>query len=156
MSISLIIAILVIVALMLFALEVFVTPGIGVSGILGALCALAAIVLTYSEYGFVAAVGSLLGITVVVLLLLWWLSRSKSLESVSLTSTIDSTAATEAQLSVKVGDKGVALTRLALIGNADFEGKTVEVKSDGAFIEEGTPIEVRAVSDALVVVRAIS
>ena len=47
----------------------------------------------------------------------------------------------------------VALTRLALIGNADIEGQTVEVKSAGQFIEEGTPIVVVSVNDALILVK---
>ena len=81
--------------------------------------------------------------------------RSKAIERVSLKSTIDSTAATQAQLSVKVGDKGKALTRLALIGNARINGQVVEVKSSGEFLSEGTPIQVIAVNEALIIVEEI-
>ena len=55
--------------------------------------------------------------------------RSKTLEKYSLHKSIDSTAATQDQLSVQPGDEGVAVTRLALIGNADIGGRLVEVKS---------------------------
>ena len=48
--------------------------------------------------------------------------------------------------------KGRALTRLALIGNAEIDGKNVEVKSAGGFIDEGTPIRVISVQDALILV----
>ncbi len=97
---------------------------------------------------------ALLVSTVVVLLFFWRLGKSKTLERISLHSTINSTAATEAQLSVKPGDEGRALTRLALIGNADINGKTVEVKSTGDFINEGTPIVVTSVNEALILVKA--
>ncbi len=70
-----------------------------------------------------------------------------------LKSTIDSTAATAAQLSVRPGDTGRALTRLALIGNAEINGRRVEVKSAGSFIDEGTSIVVTEVSEALVIVK---
>ena len=73
----------------------------------------------------------------------------------SLQANIDSTNATTAQLSVRPGQRGRALTRLALIGNAEIEGKNVEVKSAGGFIDEGTPVEVCSVEDALILVRPI-
>lgn len=152
MSITLIIVILVAIALLLFAIEAFLVPGFGVAGIGATICVIAADILVYSEYGGGAAIIALLVSTVAVLAFFWWFSKSKALERLALHSTIDSTAATSAQLSVNVGDEGVALTRLALIGNAMIGDKTVEVKSDGAFINEGTPIVVTRVSDALILV----
>ena len=86
-------------------------------------------------------------------LLGWWMLRSKTLEKYSLHKSIDSTAATPEQLSVKPGDEGVATTRLALIGNADIHGKTVEVKSADGFLDEGTPIVVVRVDEAQVLVK---
>jgi membrane-bound ClpP family serine protease len=74
------------------------------------------------------------------------------MDKVSLHTTIDSTSATTAQLSVKVGDKGKALTRLALIGNAEINGAVVEVKSSGEFLDPGTPIVVVRVLEALITV----
>ncbi len=153
MSIALIIVILVAVALLLFAIEAFVTPGLGLSGIGATACVLVADVLVYTEYGTTAAIIALLVSTAAVLLFFWWFSRSKALERMSLKSTIDSTAATTAQLSVTPGDEGRALTRLALIGNAEIGGKTVEVKSEGGFIDEGTAIVVTRVNEALILVK---
>lgn len=74
----------------------------------------------------------------------------------SLHARIDSTNATEAQLSVKVGDTGRALTRLALIGNAEINGKVVEVKSSGAFLNPGTAVRVVSVSEANITVEALT
>ena len=153
MSTSLIIGILLVVALILMAVEVFVVPGFGISGIVSAICAVVADFLIYEEYGGVAAFVALLIFILLTLLLVWWVGRSKMLEKVSLHSSIDSTNATKEQLSVKVGDEGVALTRLALIGNAEIAGKVVEVKSSGKFIDEGTPLVVVSVNEALVLVR---
>ena len=93
-------------------------------------------------------------VTMVLGLMIWAVARSKTLDKIALHSTISSTNATSAQLEVKVGDKGVALTRLALVGNAEINGKSVEVKSAGAFINPGTPIRVKSVSEALITVVA--
>ena len=46
----------------------------------------------------------------------------------------------------KVGDHGVARTRLALIGEALINGQIVEVKSEGGFINENEEIEIIRVS----------
>ncbi len=153
MSTTLIIIILVSLAILLFAIEAFVAPGLGVSGICATLCVLAADVLIYNAYGATAAIVAFMVSTALVILFFWWFSRSRALERMSLHSTIDSTSATAAQLSVQPGDEGCALTRLALIGNAEIGGKTVEVKSEGGFIDEGTPLVVTQVNEALILVR---
>lgn len=150
MSLTLIIAILVVLAVLLFLGEALFVPGFGICGICGSLCVIAADVLIGVNYGTTAAILAVVASAAAVLLFFWWFSRSKTLERMELRSTISSTSATTAQLSVKVGDRGTALTRLALIGNAEIDGKTVEVKSTGGFIDEGTPIVVTAVSEALV------
>lgn len=146
------IILLLVIAIVLFALEIFVIPGFGISGISGIASLGAAIVLIYNEYGGNAAFGTLVASGLLLALCIWWVMRSKAIDRVSLKSTIDSTNATEAQLSVKVGDKGKAITRLALIGNARINGQVVEVKSAGEFLSEGTPIQVIAVNEALIIV----
>lgn len=150
----LIIIILVILAILLYAVEVFLVPGIGFAGIAATACVVVANVMVYINYDTTTAVIALLASIAVVLLLFYLLSHSRVLDRAALKANIDSTNATAAQLSVRVGDKGKALTRLALIGNARIEGKDVEVKSDGAFIDEGTPVVVTAVQDALILVKA--
>ena len=88
-----------------------------------------------------------------VILVGYWMLRSKTLEKYSLHKSIDSTAATQDQLSVQPGDEGVAVTRLALIGNADIGGRLVEVKSADGFLDEGTPVIVVRVEDAQITVK---
>lgn len=149
----LIIGIIVLIALLLFAVEAFITPGFGVAGIGATLCVVVADSLTFYYYGGFAATLALLVSTAAVLLLIWWIAHSRAVEKISLHANIDSTAATAAQLSVRPGEKGHALTRLALIGNAEIAGRQVEVKSAGGFIDEGTPVVVTAVQDALILVR---
>lgn len=151
-----ILTIIIIVAVLAFVLgllEVYVVPGFGVAGVCSALCALADILIIGYEYGPVSAVMALFVAIIVLGLMLWAVSRSKTLDRLSLDSTIESTNARAEQLSVRPGDEGRALTRLALIGNAEIAGKVVEVKSEGTFIDENTPVVVVSVNEALVIVR---
>lgn len=39
-------------------------------------------------------------------------------------------------MDLKPGDKGISVTRLTLIGNADFNGHIIEVQSADGFINE--------------------
>ena len=43
---------------------------------------------------------------------------------------------------IKVGDRGITKTRLALIGDASINGEVVEVKSEMGFINENEDIVV--------------
>ena len=141
------------IALLLFAIEALITPGFGVAGIGATTCVVIADAMIYYYYDHLTATIALIISTILVLLFIWLMTRPKTLDRMSLKTNIDSTNATAAQLSVRPGQEGVALTRLALIGNADIEGQTVEVKRAGQFIEEGTPIVVVSVNDALIMVK---
>ena len=154
MSTTLVLVILILLALLLFAIEGLVTPGFGVSGVGATICVVAADIIIGINYGPAAAICAVVVSTALVLGFFWWFAHSRTLEKMSLNSTISSTAATTEQLSVAVGDEGRATTRLALIGNADFDGRQVEVKSADGFIDEGTPVVVVHVNEALVLVKA--
>lgn len=150
-----VILILAALALVLGILEIFIFPGFGFAGIGSILCALVDAVLIYQTYGFAAAAWCVGAGVLLVLMALWWVAHSRTFDKVALHSTISSTNATEEQLSVKVGDEGKSLTRLALVGNAMIGGHVVEVKSAGAFINPGTPIRVVSVSEANITVEAV-
>ena len=152
MATGVVILILAILALVLLAVEVFVVPGFGISGIGAIVCVVIADYFIYDEFGIWAAFFTLVLFCLLGALFFWWVSKSKTIDRVSLHSSIDSTNARTEQLSVRVGDEGVALTRLALIGNAEIAGKMVEVKSSGKFIEEGTRLVVTYVNEAMILV----
>lgn len=150
-----VIIILAAVALLLSLLEIFVLPGFGIAGIGAIICAVVDAVLIYNVYGLGWAAAAVVAAIIVLGLMLYVVAHSRTVDRMALHASIDSTNATAAQLSVRVGDEGRALTRLALIGNADFDGKQVEVKSSGDFINPGTPIRVTAVSEAAITVEAV-
>lgn len=137
----------------LMAVELFILPGTSIAGIVAGCCLVGANWLVFDRFGLTVGLWVLAASLVACCLMGWWMLRSKTLERYSLHKSIDSTAATPEQLSVKPGDEGVATTRLALIGNADIHGKKVEVKSADGFLDEGTPIVVVRVDEAQVIVK---
>ena len=146
------IILLAVLALAFGLLEAFIIPGFGWAGLSSIACAIADAVLVYHAFGLGWACAVIVIALVVLALLLYLMAHSRTFERMSLHASINSTNATTEQLSIRVGDTGKALTRLALVGNARINGKMVEVKSSGAFINPGTPVRVIQVCDAQVTV----
>uniref|UniRef100_UPI00402584AD NfeD family protein n=1 Tax=Alloprevotella sp. TaxID=1872471 RepID=UPI00402584AD len=146
------IIILAALSLVLGLLEIFILPGFGFAGIGSIVCAVVDAILIYNAYGFSWACIAVVVAILLLVLMLYIVANSRTFDRMSLNTSIDSTNATTEQLSVKVGNEGRAITRLALVGNAEIEGKQVEVKSSGEFINSGTPIRVIKVDKAQIIV----
>ena len=148
-----IIASLIIAGLILFIIEVFLLPGISIAGIVSAGC------LLYGNYyafdtlgtipGCITLAISALGVVAITI----WFMRSKTVDKLSLKKTIDYRPEPLKGLDLKVGDEGIALTRLALIGNAEFNGRIIEVRASGDFIDEKSKIRVERILDGIVMVQ---
>ena len=148
----LIIIVLIVAAVILFLVELFVIPGISIAGILAGACMIYANYYAFAYLGTTAGFITL-GVSAIACIgSLILFMRSKTLDKVALkkniTSKVDRTAADQ----VKVGDTGVAITRLALIGNAEIDGNIVEVKSMDGFLNEKTPIIVIRITDGVIMV----
>lgn len=146
------IIILAALSLVLGLLEIFILPGFGFAGIGSIVCAVVDAILIYNAYGFSWACIAVVVAILLLVLMLYIVANSRTFDRMSLKTSIDSTNATTEQLSVKVGNEGRAITRLALVGNAEIEGKQVEVKSSGEFINSGTPIRVIKVDKAQIII----
>ena len=152
---TLIIASLIIAGLLLFIIEVFLLPGISIAGIASAACLLYANYYAFDTLGTIpgcitlaiSAIG-IIGITI-------WFMRSKTVDKLSLKKSIDYRPEPLKGLELKPGDEGKALTRLALIGNAEFNGKIIEVRSSGDFIQEKSKIQVERILDGIVMVEKV-
>ena len=148
----LIIIVLIVAAVILFLVELCVIPGISIAGILAGACMIYANYYAFAYLGTTAGFITL-GVSAIACIgSLILFMRSKTLDKVALkkniTSKVDRTAADQ----VKVGDTGVAITRLALIGNAEIDGNIVEVKSMDGFLNEKTPIIVNRITDGVIMV----
>lgn len=151
----LIIVSLIVAGLLLFAIEVFLIPGISLAGLASAGCILYANYYAFDTLGtlpgIITLVVSALGIIAVTV----WFMRSKTVDKLSLKKTIDYRPEPLKGLDLKVGDEGVAITRLALIGNAEFNGRIIEVRSADGFIDEKCRIRVERILDGVVMVQKV-
>lgn len=148
----LIIASLIIAGLILFIIEVFLLPGISIAGIISAICLLYANYYAFDTMGTLPGCITLAISAIGVIAITVWFMRSKTVDKLSLKQTIDYKPEPLKGLNLKAGDEGIALTRLALIGNAEFDGNIIEVRSTGDFIEEKSRIRVNRIRDGIVLV----
>ena len=148
----LIIASLIIAGLILFIIEVFLLPGVSIAGIISAACMLYANYYAFDSLGTLPGCITLAISAIGVIAITIWFMRSKTVDKLSLKKTIDYKPEPLKGLGLKAGDEGIALTRLALIGNAEFDGNIIEVRSTGDFIEEKSRISVNRIRDGIVLV----
>jgi membrane-bound serine protease (ClpP class) len=149
----------------LLALEIFVVPGFGITGILGIAATLGGLSLSLVGAGatweiMLKAVGqvvfSLLGALIVSLFTLKYLPRLPFGRQLILDTELPTdegfVSAPQSDLTWQ-GKTGRAVSPLRPAGIADIENHRVDVVSDGEFIETGAPIIVSRVDGNRIVVR---
>ena len=140
---------------LLLVTEVAFIPGFGVTGFLGIAAMLGSIVYSFQSIGELAGWITVAIIILIIVTLILWAIYGKSLDKVALKKNIDSTVADENTTDVKVGDKGCTITRLALIGEAQFGDNILEVTSCDGFIDEKEEIQVRRISAGVIYVAKV-
>ena len=152
---TLIIVSLIVGGLILFAIEVFLIPGISLAGLASAGCILYANYYAFDTLGTVPGIITLVVSALGIIAVTLWFMRSKTVDKLSLKKTIDYRPEPLKGLDLQPGDEGVALTRLALIGNAEFNGRIIEVRSADGFIDEKCRIRVERILDGIVMVQKV-
>lgn len=159
---------LVAAGLALLVTEIFFIPGFGIAGALGLVALLGALVLSMTGAGDTAAVMieatwrvviAMLVALVAGLVLLRVVPRLPFARRLVLTSDLGTGPAHgSAPLSDQrwIGKRGHAASVLRPAGIAEIEGERVDVVSDGALVELGTPIQVIHVDGNRIVVRQLS
>ena len=142
---------LIIIGLLLIIAEVFLIPGIGISGLLGVASLAGASVYTFLEVGTTqglvlssANIAILIGFTVYAL-------RAKTWKKASLDTNIETKAMSD--VSVQVGDEGKTLTRLSPMGQALIGTQSLEVKAIEGMIDPHVEVVVVMVEDNKVYVK---
>lgn len=160
--------ILFIAGIVLLALEIFVVPGFGITGISGIILILLSLFLALTPNGpffnyqnisvaIVQLTGALVGALILVFLLAKFLPKSTVFNRLILADAEKAEQGFVSYPSEKelIGAEGVALTTLRPAGSAEFNGKRVDVVADWEYIEKGKKIKVLRVEGIKVVVKEV-
>lgn len=150
-----IILLLVLGALFLLA-ELVLLPGVTIGTILSLLCYAGAIYLAFTTFGTTIGV-VVIGVVVLLSLVTTIFSlRAKTWQRFSLKQNIDSVSNESPELEVKVGDRGVAISRIAPMGKIEIGGKRYEAKSADVLIDQREEVEVIGFENNSIVVRKLN
>lgn len=145
---------LIAIGILLLAIELLITPGFGLPGILGIASIVGSVVLAFINFGSIIGL-VVLGIVIVVLsTCTFLLLRSDTWKNISLKESISSKADTSPEeKGLAIGTNGVSISRLAPSGKARFHGHDTEVWSQSGMIDNGTQIEIVEVDGSKIIVR---
>ena len=148
------IILLLLVGMVLLVLELVAIPGTGIPGIAGVGLTIWGIYEVFVEYGSTWGFGVLIFEVVICVVLLAWSLRSKTWKKFSLEEKIDSKVNIVSS-SIKVGDTGKSVTRLAPMGTAIINDERVEVFTTTSFVNPDTPLVVEQVEGNKIRVKAL-
>lgn len=132
---------IILLGLLLLMLEILVLPG-AVVGIFGVLLVLVGITSAYLNLGTFTGHIMLVGTIITSGLMLYLTFRKGSWKRVSLNTSLKGKVNTFDPNAFKVGDEGLAVSRIAPSGKALINDDTVEVHSLGEFIDQGSNIKI--------------
>ncbi|HXV73689.1 MAG TPA: NfeD family protein [Sphingomonadales bacterium] len=146
---------LAVVGVVLVILELFL-PG-AVIGILGGLCMMGAVILTFFGYGLGPAFILFIGLFAATLVIIFGgfriLPQTAMGKKLILSEDLG-TAKSSSNFQALQGKEGVATTMLRPAGKAEFDGRQYDVVTEVGFINVGEKVKVVAIEGARVVVRA--
>jgi membrane-bound ClpP family serine protease len=140
--------------LIFLVLEVFVFPGVGISGVLGIISLGIGVYIAFqldTYLGLFTLASSLLGTSILV----YFSIKFDTFSMMSLKTNIDSIVEVNHLSELKISDTGISISRLSPMGKAQFNDFYSEVSSQEGFIEENSPIIITNIKDNTIFVSPI-
>lgn len=125
--------------LVLLAIEAFVTPGLGVPGLLGAALVVVAVVFAFTYHGLGGGFLAL-GSAGAVIAVFAAVAKVTLGRHVFLAAALSRPPPADEEVADLVGLVGVALTMLRPSGTALFGERRVDVTTEADFVDAGTPV----------------
>jgi membrane-bound ClpP family serine protease len=141
------ISLLILLGVLLILIEMLIIPGITVAGIAGVILIAGSIFLGYKYHGVSTGNYILLSTGVSLMLLIVLALKLKTWRRFGLNTTIDSSVGKIDTESIRAGDEGITVSRLAPIGKARIGDKLYEVRSDGGYVDAHSNIVITRISD---------
>jgi len=146
---------IVFIGLLFVIAEVLFVPG-GILGIAGGLMLVFAIYLPYYyDLGIGAHINTLIVLAILTLGLFLSI-KNKTWKRLELSTDVSYKVRKQMDELVKIGDKGISLSRLTPMGKARFGEQTLEVKSYTGFVDPQTEIEIIEISKDKIIVKPIN
>lgn len=131
---------LVALAILFIIIEAFFIPGLSIAGIAGGILAVIAVWYAYANLGSAAGHITLVSTILLIGLSIWRFAKSKTLDRMALKTNVDGKVDSIDEEVIKVGDKGMTISRLAPMGKVKINGNVMEAKTADDFIDQNVEI----------------
>jgi membrane-bound ClpP family serine protease len=148
----LIILFLIFLGVLLLLLEFAVIPGITIAGIGGAILLGASIYLAFDSYGALAGFITLAFVVFIVPVLFFRFFKGRAGKKMILESEISGKVNESETETIRVGDEGITVGRLAPMGKVRIKDQVLEGKSLGGFIDQQVKVRVVEVLKTQIIV----
>lgn len=144
------------IGLVLIVVEIIFVPGTTFVGLVGLICIIGGIMYGFSTFG--PTIGwSIAGITLIIATAIIVISlKSGVWKRFALEKSIESKVNEHMPITIKAGQKGIALSALRPFGNAEFENEKMEVTTLGEFIDSGTKVTVTHIEGRIIYVEQLN
>lgn len=152
----LIIISLILLGIVLMLIEMLLTPGVGIAGVLSLVSLGGSCYYAFDKVD--RPTGLIVTSIVIVILVLMtiWILRAKTWKKFELGTVIDAKVNQEGDL-VNVGEQGTASTRLSPMGQVRFSSISCEVRSeDNSMVDPGTKVEVTRIENKKIFVKPVN
>ena len=143
----LLIIILIFLGVVFLLLEILVIPGTTLAGIVGFAMIFVGLWQAYASKGIIEGHITLGSTLIITAITLFYSFKAGTWKRMALKTTIDSKIDQLDGISIKEGDSGVSVSRLAPTGKAMINNDIVEVHTFGEFIDQEKEITVLSVKD---------
>ena len=155
MSVAAII-LLIVLGIFLFVVEFLLVPGVTIAGIGGAILMAVAVYSAYKTHGNAVGNYTLVATLALSIAGFAYALRPKTWKRLMLSKNIEGKVEVGLENdTIKAGDRGEAITRMAPVGKVLVNDIVVEGKSQKGFLDEHTPVEVIKVLNTQVIVKPI-
>lgn len=138
-----VIIILIVLGILLFVIEFLLVPGVTIAGIGGLILTVFGVYKAFNDFGSQEGIWVLIGTIMLSVFVIVMSLRTRTWSRLMLKTNVEGTVdkdLTEEQ--VKVGDQGIAVTRLAPMGKVRIKDLVREAKSIEGYVDENVAIEV--------------
>ncbi len=150
------IIIIIVLGILLFIVEFLLIPGVTIAGIGGAILMGVAVYMSYKTHGNTVGNYTLIATLILTIGMFVYALRAKTWNRLILKKDIDGKVEVGLENeTVKVGDRGESITRMAPVGKVLINGLVVEGKSQRGFLDQHTPVEVIKVLNTQVIIKPI-
>jgi membrane-bound ClpP family serine protease len=148
----LLIVLLIFLGVLFLLLEILVIPGTTLAGIVGFGLLFVGIWQAYASKGIIEGHITLGSTLVITLVTLYYSFKAGTWKRMALKTTVDGKMDQLEGVTIKEGDSGITVSRLAPSGKATINNSIVEVHTFGEFIDQEQEIIVKSIKDNKIIV----